>query len=181
MSEEIDINIKNILMGLVAGLIAAAWVITPYFLPGKNLFFVTILLGIVILGVYSASFKKKEFEINKSKILQSGITALVIFFLFSYLAFPALAGSVFIINSNPTQTLNTGNLKTATINVPNMFCEGCVYSVTNALNGIDGVANVNVSLKTKQAIFTYDPAKTSPQQIVQNPVIQGYGGSIADG
>ncbi len=45
-----------------------------------------------------------------------------------------------------------------TITIKGMSCQHCVNAVTKALNGIDGVQNVQVSLEKGQATFT----ETSP-------------------
>jgi len=46
------------------------------------------------------------------------------------------------------------------LNVSNMKCGGCVSSVEKALNALDGVDSVNVSLDDKRATITgtADPA-----------------------
>ncbi|QQE78317.1 heavy-metal-associated domain-containing protein [Alicyclobacillus sp. SO9] len=52
-------------------------------------------------------------------------------------------------------------MTTATIPVQGMTCQGCVNSVTKALNTVDGVNKVEVSLENNQAKVTYDEAKAS--------------------
>jgi len=44
------------------------------------------------------------------------------------------------------------------LNVKGMSCEHCVKAVTNALAGINGVADIAVSLKENTASFSHDPA-----------------------
>ena len=39
------------------------------------------------------------------------------------------------------------------IKVKGMSCNHCVMAVTKALNAVDGVANVKVSLETGEAVF----------------------------
>ncbi len=45
--------------------------------------------------------------------------------------------------------------------VEGMDCGGCVKSVTRMLNGVAGVAAVDVSLEGAKAAVEFDPAKTS--------------------
>lgn len=43
------------------------------------------------------------------------------------------------------------------LNVPDISCEHCVKTVTNALTPLQGVQNVQVDLPTKQVSVTYNP------------------------
>ncbi|HNC99462.1 MAG TPA: heavy-metal-associated domain-containing protein [Myxococcota bacterium] len=43
-------------------------------------------------------------------------------------------------------------METMTLKIEGMTCGGCVVSVTNALNRVGGVKNVNVSLEKKEAV-----------------------------
>jgi copper chaperone len=47
-------------------------------------------------------------------------------------------------------------MKTMTIAVRGMSCEGCVRAVTNALQVVQGVKNVEVSLERQEATVTFD-------------------------
>ena len=47
------------------------------------------------------------------------------------------------------------------IKIGGMTCGGCVASVTRALQGIDGVEKVDVSLEQGQANIRYDPARVN--------------------
>jgi copper chaperone len=49
-----------------------------------------------------------------------------------------------------------------TIKIRGMSCNHCVMAVTKALNGIDGISNVNVSLEKGEASFNeVKPVDTS--------------------
>lgn len=52
-------------------------------------------------------------------------------------------------------------MATATITVKGMTCGGCVNSVTKALNGVEGVQEINVSLEGSNATVKYDESKTT--------------------
>lgn len=52
-------------------------------------------------------------------------------------------------------------MTTATIAIEGMTCQGCVNSVTKALNTVDGVNQVEVSLENNQAKVSYDDAKAT--------------------
>jgi mercuric ion binding protein len=51
--------------------------------------------------------------------------------------------------------------RTVTLAVENMTCGTCPYVVKKALGTVPGVLKAEVSLERKQAIVTYDDAKTS--------------------
>ncbi|GAC1432909.1 MAG: hypothetical protein NVS1B11_00030 [Terriglobales bacterium] len=50
--------------------------------------------------------------------------------------------------------------KTVTLKVPGMTCPTCPITVKKALNKIDGVSKVEVRYEKKQALVTFDDAKT---------------------
>ncbi|MBA2483860.1 MAG: heavy-metal-associated domain-containing protein [Nitrosomonas sp.] len=56
-------------------------------------------------------------------------------------------------------------MQTITIKIMGMTCMGCVNSIMNVLEKMDGVANVAVSLEQEQASIEYDSEKTGIDQI----------------
>lgn len=50
------------------------------------------------------------------------------------------------------------------LSIEGMHCEGCVRRVTSALQGVKGVEVGSVEVGSARA--TFDPAKTSPEEIV---------------
>jgi copper chaperone len=57
-------------------------------------------------------------------------------------------------------------MATTTLNIQGMTCGGCVKSVTGALQREAGVEKVDVVLEQGKATVDYDPAQTSPEQLV---------------
>ena len=53
------------------------------------------------------------------------------------------------------------------IGVGGMSCQGCVKNVTGVLQGLPGVAGVDVSLEAGQASIAYDPEKVGKPQFVE--------------
>lgn len=51
------------------------------------------------------------------------------------------------------------------IGVGGMTCQGCVRSVTSALEARPGVVAAEVSLEQAQAKVSYDPATISPEAL----------------
>ena len=58
--------------------------------------------------------------------------------------------------------------------VKNMMCAMCVAHVRKAIEGIDGVKDVNVNLASNSALIEYDSGKTDPQKIKEAVVAAGY-------
>lgn len=56
-------------------------------------------------------------------------------------------------------------METTRIKVEGMTCGGCVASVKRALQQIEGVATVDVSLDQAQARVEYDPARVNESQL----------------
>ena len=64
--------------------------------------------------------------------------------------------------------------RTATLDVPGMTCSTCPITVKKALNKVSGVSKVDVSFEKKQAIVTYDDAKTNVGTLVKATTDAGY-------
>ena len=56
----------------------------------------------------------------------------------------------------------------ATVKIKGMSCNHCVMAVTKALNGIDGVRNVKVSLEKGEASF--DEAKPVDMDVIKERI-----------
>ncbi|GAN87574.1 heavy-metal-associated domain-containing protein [Komagataeibacter intermedius] len=52
-----------------------------------------------------------------------------------------------------------------TLNISGMTCDGCASKVVHALEGVDGVAMVEVSLEQGKAFVTYDSRTTNPDDL----------------
>lgn len=55
-----------------------------------------------------------------------------------------------------------------------MVCTGCVQTVTKALRKVDGVTNADVSLEKKEAVVTFDDAKTSVDSLTKATANAGF-------
>ena len=65
-------------------------------------------------------------------------------------------------------------MQTATLNISGMTCGGCVRSVSNLLNAMDGVAKAEVSLEKQCAVVDYDAAKLGQDQLKRAVEEAGY-------
>lgn len=71
-------------------------------------------------------------------------------------------------NPQTNQTdFNVGTEKFIEIPIEGMSCMSCVASVKKTLSAIDGVKNVTVSLKDKNARIKYDTQKVSPKELAE--------------
>ncbi len=65
-------------------------------------------------------------------------------------------------------------MKEIVIKVEGMSCEHCVKSVTGALEALQGVKSVNVSLENKTATVEYDEAAVTVEALKEAIEDQGY-------
>jgi copper chaperone len=64
-------------------------------------------------------------------------------------------------------------METTTIKIRGMTCGGCVASVQRVLKALDGVENVDVSLKQEQATVQYVAGRVDPTRL--RSAIEGAG------
>ena len=68
--------------------------------------------------------------------------------------------------------------KTVTLSVSNMTCAACPITVKKALSKVDGVEKTEVSYENKEAVITYDGAKTNVEALTKATEGAGYPSSI---
>lgn len=64
------------------------------------------------------------------------------------------------------------------LSVPGMYCEMCPATVKKALSKVPGVAKVDASFETKQAVVTYDDSKTSVEALTKATANAGYPSAV---
>lgn len=64
--------------------------------------------------------------------------------------------------------------KTVTLKVPGMTCPTCPITVKKALNKVDGVSKVEFRYEKKQAIVTFDDAKTDTKALIKATTNAGF-------
>lgn len=62
----------------------------------------------------------------------------------------------------------------ATLKVSGMSCQHCVRSVTEALEGRDGVLGAKVDLQAGRAEVEYDATRVTPEQLAGVVMDEGY-------
>ena len=66
-------------------------------------------------------------------------------------------------------------MQTELLKVTGMTCGGCTSTVTKALEGVNGVSDVNVSLAAGEATVKFDERLTSPEKLKSAVQHAGYG------
>ncbi len=64
--------------------------------------------------------------------------------------------------------------RTVTLSVPGMTCAACPLTVKQALSRIGGVIKTDVSFDKREAVVTFDDARTSVQQLTKATEDAGY-------
>jgi mercuric ion binding protein len=64
--------------------------------------------------------------------------------------------------------------KTVTLSVSNMTCAACPITVKKALTKVEGVEAAEVSYEKKEAVVTYDDAKTNVEALAKATEGAGY-------
>lgn len=73
-----------------------------------------------------------------------------------------------------TSTTAFAGEQTVTLDVRNMTCAACPYTVKSSLEAVPGVIKVAVSYKEKTAIVTYDDGKADVKALTAATTNAGY-------
>jgi Cu+-exporting ATPase len=79
--------------------------------------------------------------------------------------------------ASPTQT--SPAVSSVTLTVEGMTCASCSVAVRTALKRLDGVRDARVSVEEKRAVVDYEPARVTPQQMIDAVNRLGYRASLA--
>lgn len=69
-------------------------------------------------------------------------------------------------------------LQTVTLAVPGMTCPVCPITVKKALQKVNGVTQVEVSYEKKEAVVTFDDAKTTVESLTKATAGAGYPSTV---
>ncbi|MBW3568247.1 MAG: mercury resistance system periplasmic binding protein MerP [Proteobacteria bacterium] len=70
--------------------------------------------------------------------------------------------------------------QTVTLSVPGMTCATCPITVKNALTQVDGVIEAKVTYEPKEAVVTFDDAKTSVNALTEATKNARYPSSVKE-
>lgn len=68
--------------------------------------------------------------------------------------------------------------RTTTLSVPGMMCAACPITVKKALSKVAGVEKTEILFDKREAVVTYDEAKTTVAALIQATTDAGYPSSI---
>lgn len=68
--------------------------------------------------------------------------------------------------------------KTVTLDVPGMTCSACPITVKKALTKVNGVSNVDVQFEKREAVVTFDDAKTTVAALTKATKDAGYPSTV---
>ena len=68
--------------------------------------------------------------------------------------------------------------KTVTLAVPGMTCAACPITVKTALAKVDGVEKTEVSFEKREAVVTFDDAKTTVAALTKATAGAGYPSTV---
>ena len=68
--------------------------------------------------------------------------------------------------------------QTTTLSVPGMTCATCPITLKKALNKVEGVENIEVNLEKKEAVVTFDDAKTTVETLLEATKNAGFPSSV---
>lgn len=80
--------------------------------------------------------------------------------------------------SAPAAAAEAAAEATVTLKVDGMHCASCSVTVKTALKKLEGVRDAQVSAKEKRAHVSYDPARVTPERMVQAVKDAGYDASV---
>jgi mercuric ion binding protein len=70
--------------------------------------------------------------------------------------------------------------RTITLKVSNMTCETCPLTVKLALTKVEGVSKAAVDFAKKEAVVTFDDAKTSAAALIKATTDAGYPSAVKE-
>lgn len=99
------------------------------------------------------------------------------------IALPAILGvlvTVIALSLAPAESALAApkTVKTITLSVPGMTCASCPITVKTALGKVDGVEKTEVSFEKKEAVVTFDEAKTKVEALTEATKNAGYPSTV---
>lgn len=68
--------------------------------------------------------------------------------------------------------------QTVTLSVPGMTCAACPITVKKAISKVEGVSKTDVNFDKREAVVTFDDARTSVQKLTKATEDAGYPSSV---
>ncbi len=78
----------------------------------------------------------------------------------------------------PDSVQQQSRSQSVTLDMQNMTCPMCKFTIKKALQGVDGVQQANVDYDSKTATVTFDPKKTSIDALIKATTNAGYSATV---
>jgi mercuric transport protein len=119
-------------------------------------------------GSYCAN--PKSDRINKITLWISTVFVILL------LSFPYITPLLYADQSNAVEQsgFEENMLMEVTLDVPDMYCPACPFTVQKSLIKLDGVISAEASLETKKAIIKFDPTRVTIAQMIDGTTNAGY-------
>lgn len=119
-------------------------------------------------GSYCAN--PKSDRINKITLWISTVFVILL------LSFPYITPLLYADQSNAVEQsgFEENILMEVTLNVPDMYCPACPFTVQKSLIKLDGVISAEASLETKKAVIKFDPTRVTIAQMIDVTTNAGY-------
>lgn len=78
----------------------------------------------------------------------------------------------------PLQLQKQINLQSVTLDMQNMSCALCGFTIKKALLSVEGVQQASVDYTSKTATVTFDPQKTGSEALIKATAATGYPATV---
>ncbi len=85
-----------------------------------------------------------------------------------------LLGMVPAVSAQTAQVAQKNTMQPVTLDVQNMTCALCKFTIKKALQAVAGVRDVNVDFKSKTAQVVFDPEQTNTDALIKATTEAGY-------
>jgi mercuric ion binding protein len=96
----------------------------------------------------------------------------------SLLAVPLLPQTAHAEAPAPVQLQKQNSSRSVTLDMQNMTCALCKFTIKKALQGVEGVQTVSVDADAKTADVTFDPQKTGIDALIKATTDAGYPATV---
>lgn len=78
----------------------------------------------------------------------------------------------------PVQSQKQSSSQSVTLELQNMTCAMCKFTIKKALQGVEGLEEANVDYDTKTAKVAFNPQKTSVDALIKATTDAGYPATV---
>ena len=109
------------------------------------------------------------------------MTLKTLLLMLSLLATSLLLQTAYAEAAVPVQVQKQQTSQSVVLDMQNMTCALCEFTIKKALQGVEGVEEANVDYDSKTADVTFNPQKTSIEALIKATTDAGYPATARDG